>query len=41
MLSGLFVWRWVMETKGMDLEDMHGQIVADSKTGGEKDVTTL
>ena len=22
--SGLFVWRWVMETKGVSLEDMHG-----------------
>jgi hypothetical protein len=26
------VWRWVMETKGMDLEDMHGQIIANPKT---------
>jgi sugar porter (SP) family MFS transporter len=23
ILSGLFVWRWVRETKGMHLEDMH------------------
>src|SRR6476619_589409 len=23
VLSGLFVWRWVQETKGMHLEDMH------------------
>jgi MFS family permease len=27
VLSGLFVWRWVMETKGVSLEDMHGSIV--------------
>jgi hypothetical protein len=23
ILSGLFVWRWVEETKGKHLEDMH------------------
>jgi sugar porter (SP) family MFS transporter len=28
VLSGLFVWRWVQETKGVSLEDMHGSIVA-------------
>jgi sugar porter (SP) family MFS transporter len=27
ILSGLFVWRWVMETKGVSLEDMHGEIL--------------
>jgi sugar porter (SP) family MFS transporter len=27
ILSGLFVWRWVMETKGVSLEDMHGEII--------------
>ncbi len=27
VLSGLFVWRWVQETKGVSLEDMHGDIV--------------
>jgi sugar porter (SP) family MFS transporter len=27
VLSGLFVWRWVMETKGVSLEDMHGEIM--------------
>jgi sugar porter (SP) family MFS transporter len=27
VLSGLFVWKWVMETKGVSLEDMHGSIV--------------
>ena len=27
VLSGLFVWRWVMETKGVSLEDMHGEIL--------------
>jgi sugar porter (SP) family MFS transporter len=31
VLSGLFVWRWVMETKGVSLEDMHGEIVATPK----------
>jgi sugar porter (SP) family MFS transporter len=28
VMSGLFVWRWVMETKGVSLEDMHGEILA-------------
>jgi sugar porter (SP) family MFS transporter len=27
ILSGLFVWKWVMETKGVSLEDMHGEIL--------------
>jgi sugar porter (SP) family MFS transporter len=27
VLSGLFVWRWVQETKGVSLEDMHGEIL--------------
>ncbi|TFV60652.1 MFS transporter [Mycobacterium sp. PS03-16] len=27
ILSGLFVWRWVMETKGVSLEDMHADIL--------------
>ena len=27
VLSGVFVWRWVMETKGVSLEDMHGEIL--------------
>ena len=31
VLSGLFVWKWVMETKGVSLEDMHGEIVAANK----------
>ncbi|MEU0498315.1 sugar porter family MFS transporter [Mycobacterium sp. NPDC006124] len=31
VLSGLFVWKWVMETKGVSLEDMHGAIVAAEK----------
>jgi sugar porter (SP) family MFS transporter len=31
ILSGLFVWKWVMETKGVSLEDMHGAIVASDK----------
>jgi hypothetical protein len=25
------VWRWVMETKGVSLEDMHGEILANTK----------
>ncbi|MCG7596097.1 sugar porter family MFS transporter [Mycobacterium sp. PSTR-4-N] len=32
VLSGLFVWRWVMETKGVSLEDMHGEILREDKT---------
>lgn len=31
VLSGLFVWKWVMETKGVSLEDMHGEILATEK----------
>jgi sugar porter (SP) family MFS transporter len=31
ILSGVFVWKWVMETKGVSLEDMHGEILAASK----------
>ncbi|KAA0092332.1 MFS transporter [Mycolicibacterium sp. P1-18] len=31
VLSGIFVWRWVMETKGVSLEDMHGQVLATQK----------
>ncbi|MBI3212371.1 MAG: sugar porter family MFS transporter [Mycobacterium sp.] len=27
ILSGLFVWRWVMETKGVSLEDMHAEVL--------------
>jgi sugar porter (SP) family MFS transporter len=27
VLSGLFVWRWVMETKGVSLEDMHADVL--------------
>ncbi|MDT5196174.1 MAG: hypothetical protein QOG79_6261 [Mycobacterium sp.] len=27
VLSGLFVWRWVMETKGVSLEDMHAEVL--------------
>ncbi|AFM17875.1 MFS transporter, sugar porter family [Mycolicibacterium chubuense NBB4] len=32
VLSGLFVWRWVMETKGVSLEDMHAEILHEDKT---------
>ena len=28
VLSFLFVWRWVRETKGVSLEDMHGELAA-------------
>jgi sugar porter (SP) family MFS transporter len=31
VLSGLFVWKWVMETKGVSLEDMHGDILSSAK----------
>jgi hypothetical protein len=31
VLSFLFVWRWVQETKGVSLEDMHGEILATPK----------
>lgn len=31
VLSGVFVWKWVMETKGVSLEDMHGEILRDDK----------
>jgi sugar porter (SP) family MFS transporter len=31
VLSGAFVWRWVEETKGKSLEDMHGEILATAK----------
>jgi sugar porter (SP) family MFS transporter len=33
VLSGVFVWKWVMETKGVSLEDMHGEILGENKTG--------
>ncbi|BBY89610.1 sugar porter family MFS transporter [Mycolicibacterium tokaiense] len=36
VLSGLFVWRWVMETKGVSLEDMHGEILGGDKTGADR-----
>ena len=31
ILSGIFVWKWVMETKGVSLEDMHGDILSAAK----------
>ncbi len=31
ILSGLFVWKWVMETKGVSLEDMHAEVLHDGK----------
>ncbi|MEZ0342244.1 sugar porter family MFS transporter [Mycobacterium sp. pV006] len=33
VLSGLFVWRWVRETKGVSLEDMHGELLRDEVRG--------
>ncbi|AKK28324.1 sugar porter family MFS transporter [Mycobacterium sp. EPa45] len=27
VLSGLFVWKWVQETKGVSLEDMHAEVL--------------
>ncbi|MBV5243363.1 MULTISPECIES: sugar porter family MFS transporter [Mycolicibacterium] len=32
VLSGLFVWKWVRETKGVSLEDMHGEILHGDKS---------
>ncbi|GJF11025.1 MFS transporter [Mycolicibacterium cyprinidarum] len=32
VLSGVFVWRWVMETKGVSLEDMHGEVLRQKKS---------
>ena len=31
ILSGLFVWKWVMETKGVSLEDMHADLLHEDK----------
>src|SRR5882757_8400561 len=31
VLSGVFVWKWVMETKGVSLEDMHAEILHDEQ----------
>ncbi len=32
VLSGVFVWKWVMETKGVSLEDMHAEVLHEDKT---------
>ena len=37
ILSGLFVWRWVRETKGVSLEDMHGEILRQDATTAAKE----
>jgi len=46
ILSGVFVWKWVMETKGVSLEDMHAEVLhvekpagASGATGGRTGVT--
>ncbi|APE14522.1 sugar porter family MFS transporter [Mycobacterium crocinum] len=31
VLSGLFVWKWVQETKGVSLEDMHAELLHEDK----------
>ena len=31
VLSGIFVWKWVMETKGVSLEDMHAELLHEEK----------
>jgi sugar porter (SP) family MFS transporter len=31
ILSGIFVWKWVMETKGVSLEDMHAELLHEHK----------
>jgi len=33
ILSFLFVWKWVRETKGVSLEDMHAEMMHDEKPG--------
>ncbi len=32
VLSFVFVWRWVRETKGVSLEDMHAELLHDDKS---------
>jgi MFS transporter, SP family, sugar:H+ symporter len=32
ILSGIFVWKWVMETKGVSLEDMHAEVLHEDKS---------
>jgi sugar porter (SP) family MFS transporter len=39
VLSGLFVWRWVMETKGVSLEDMHAEVLHVEKPAGATGVS--
>ncbi|MDT5068995.1 MAG: hypothetical protein QOK02_5150 [Mycobacterium sp.] len=34
ILSGVFVWKWVMETKGVSLEDMHAEVLHVEKSAG-------
>jgi MFS transporter, SP family, sugar:H+ symporter len=31
ILSGIFVWKWVRETKGVSLEDMHAEVLHEEK----------
>jgi sugar porter (SP) family MFS transporter len=35
ILSGIFVWKWVMETKGVSLEDMHGELLSTHKPAAD------
>jgi hypothetical protein len=28
----VFVWKWVMETKGVSLEDMHAELLHEDKS---------
>jgi sugar porter (SP) family MFS transporter len=39
VLSGLFVWKWVMETKGVSLEDMHAEVLHVQKSAGASGVS--
>ncbi len=39
VLSGLFVWKWVMETKGVSLEDMHAEAHVTREAEGRLAVT--
>ena len=36
MLSFIFVWKWVTETKGVSLEDMHADEVASDELSEDR-----
>ena len=39
ILSGVFVWKWVMKTKGVSLEDMHAEVLHVEKPAGATGVS--